>query len=135
MTERRLRLGRAAEAHARKYLVHQGLTHLASNWRMPRAPGHRGATIELDLLMRDGDVLIVVEVRAQEAASSTTRGSFAGAPEHTIGAEKRARIARATQSYLRTLAWRPSAVRFDVVALTHRDSGFEVRWIKRAFEV
>ena len=84
--------------------------------------------------MRDGDVLVVVEVRAQEGAS-TTRGSFAGAPEHTIGPEKRARIARAAQSYLKTLTWRPRAVRFDVVALTHRDTGWDVRWIKRAFEV
>lgn len=102
---------------------------------MPRAPGRRGATSELDLLMRDGDVLVIVEVRAQEAASSTAHGSFAGAPEHTIGPEKRARIARATQSYLMTLAWRPRAIRFDVVALTHRDTGWDVRWIKRAFEV
>jgi putative endonuclease len=134
MTERRLRLGRAAEAHAQKYLVHQGLTWLTSNWRMPRAPGRRGATGELDLLMRDGDVLVVVEVRAQ-ASEGTARGSFAGAPEHTVGPEKRARIARATQCYLTTLSWRPRAIRFDVVALTHRTTGWDIRWIKRAFEV
>lgn len=108
--------GAAAEDAALRLLRRKGLKLLARNARF------KGG--ELDLVMRDGDTLVVVEVRARRSAG------FASAAE-SIDARKRGRIVMATQLYL---AAHPEhaerALRFDVVAI---DDGVP-RWIANAFD-
>ena len=57
--------GDAAEALALRHLQRQGLKLVERNWRC--------AGGELDLIMRDGDALVLVEVRAR------SRGDYGGA--------------------------------------------------------
>lgn len=113
------RRGDHHEAAALRLLLAQGLTLLARNlWC--RAG-------EIDLVMRDGDTLVFVEVRAR----AQTR--FGGAAA-SIGREKQARLARAAAHWLPELArrhWRGAlpAARFDAVVF---DAGHP-QWLRGAF--
>ncbi|WP_436286662.1 YraN family protein [Solimonas marina] len=108
--------GAAAEDAALRLLERRGLKLVARNVRF------RGG--ELDLVMRDGSTLVVVEVRARSPSR------YAGALE-SIDARKRGRIVQATQLFLAAHpqhAERP--LRFDVVAY----DGSDVQWIENAFD-
>ena len=59
-----LRSGRAAEAAVASDLARQGLTILATNLRLGR--------LELDVVARDGDTIVVVEVRHRGASAWQT---------------------------------------------------------------
>lgn len=110
--------GADAEDAALRLMQRAGLTLLARNFRC------RGG--ELDLVMLDGDALVVAEVRARG------HSGFASAAE-SVDARKQARIVLATQLFL---AAHPQharrAVRFDVVAFDGRGGP---DWIKAAFDV
>jgi putative endonuclease len=115
-------LGRSGERRAARHLERQGLRILARNWRSAHG--------ELDLIARDGEQLVVVEVR--------TAGSrpFTGRPELSVGPQKQRRLARLAQIWLRGTTWRPRGVRFDVVGVQRLSWWrWEVRWFKNAFDV
>jgi putative endonuclease len=108
--------GAAAEDAALRLLERQGMKLVARNARF------RGG--ELDLVMRDGNILVVVEVRARSASR------FATAIE-SIDARKCAKLMLAAQLFV---AAHPEhaerAIRFDVVAF---DDG-RPQWLKAAFD-
>lgn len=117
----RARLGRAGERRAARHLRRSGLRILARNWSCPAG--------ELDILARDADQLVVVEVR-------TSRRGFAGGPAWTVGPHKRRRLARLAQYWLRAAKWQPAGVRFDVVAIRHLGLWrWDIDWRRNAFEV
>ena len=53
----RAQRGRSGESHARAWLEGRGYRALATNWRCPAG--------ELDLVMLDGDELVIVEVKTR----------------------------------------------------------------------
>lgn len=108
------KLGAEAEAAAARYLQQQGLRIVTRNWSCRQG--------ELDLIARDGDTLVFVEVR--QRASSRFGGAAA-----SIGATKRAKLLAAAQVYLQTLAVMP-ACRFDVVCL----EGGQLEWLKNCID-
>jgi putative endonuclease len=116
---RRLR-GIAAERLAADYLASRGLELLARNVRC------KGG--EIDLVCRDGDVLVVVEVRQRR------RRDFGGALASVTWCKQR-KIIRAARYLLQTSPqWRDRRVRFDVVAVQGLpDRAHEVEWVKDAF--
>ncbi len=107
--------GDAAEALAADYLVRHGLRVLARNWRV------RGG--EIDLICRDGEMLVFVEVRL--------RGSqdFGGAAASITRAKQR-RLSLAARHYLAGNPEQPC--RFDVVLLDDLKAD-HVEWIPHAF--
>ena len=110
--------GVAAEEHAARHLADQGLEILLRNWRCRMG--------ELDLVARDGAVLVIVEVRRR------ARGDYGGAAASVTFAKRR-RIVRAARHLLmlrRDLARLPA--RFDVVALDGPEGSIE--WIRGAFD-
>jgi len=123
----RQELGHRGEAKALSHLQAQGLTLVTRNWKAPSRPGFGGHGGELDLVMRDGDVLVIVEVRSASA-------KFAGDVAYTIGPAKRHRLATLAQLYLARLDWRPRGVRFDVVTLKKGLIRWDLRWYRNAFE-
>ena len=111
-----LSLGAEAEAAAESYLTGHGLVPVARNYRAP--------TGEIDLVMRAGDYLVFVEVRAR------SHSAFGGAVA-SISAAKRRRVVRTAQHYLqRHRLGERQAVRFDVMALENN----QWHWLPAAFD-
>jgi putative endonuclease len=120
MTSARRDAGARFEAVAEAHLAAAGLVTLLRNFNCRFG--------ELDLVMRDRDVLVVVEVRAR---APTRYGSAA----ETVGPAKRQRIVRAAQVLL---AARPELarlpLRFDVVAIEAEAGAERVEWLRAAFD-
>jgi putative endonuclease len=82
---------------------------------------------ELDLVARDGETLVFVEVKTRRD------GSFA-APELSVTAAKRRKLWRLAEAYLQGLPEPHPPCRFDVVAvLLPEGGGPEIRHIRDAF--
>jgi putative endonuclease len=109
--------GAQAEALAANFLARQGLAIVERNWR--RRCG------ELDLIARDRDTLVFVEVRLR------TRGDFGGAAA-SITAAKRARMIAAAGLYLARLARTPPC-RFDAILLDALDPP-RIDWLRNIIE-
>ena len=103
------RLGNFGEAHARRHLEAKGYRFVAAGWSCSRG--------ELDLVMVDGDELVVVEVK-------TRRGETMGRAEEAVGSAKARRLFAAAEAFLEAnpalgeLVWR-----VDLVAITLDQSG------------
>lgn len=108
--------GAQAERLAAEFLQAQGLSILARNWQV------RGG--EIDLICRQGSMLIFVEVRLRQ------RRDYGGAAA-SITAGKQRRIILAARHYLAGKRLPPC--RFDVVLL----DGLDMRclhWLQDAFQ-
>jgi putative endonuclease len=109
------RQGDAAEDVALRYLQAHGLSLIARNVRFKAG--------ELDLVMRQGETIVFVEVRHRAA-------SRYGTAADSVGRMKQKKIARAAGIWLQTQRLAPlPACRFDVVA----QDGNAIRWIPNAF--
>ncbi|TJZ78887.1 YraN family protein [Chitiniphilus eburneus] len=106
--------GAAAETQAADYLTRHGLKIVARNWRCRQG--------EIDLIARDGDTLVFVEVRARADAR------FGGAAA-SITAAKQARVVMAARHYLQTISPLPPC-RFDAVCV----DGGRLQWLKGCFD-
>jgi putative endonuclease len=94
-------LGRWGERKAERYLKKQGVKILGRRVRV-------GKHDELDLLAREGNVLIIIEVK--------TRSKEGLRPvRDAVDKEKQIRLNRAALAYARRLDPRPEALRFDIV--------------------
>jgi putative endonuclease len=108
-------LGAAGERVAAEFLQREhGFAVVARNWRSPR-----DRRDELDLVCRDGEVLVFVEVK--------TRAAHALVPGYdAINARKKKALRRACATYLRALgAAQPRTFRFDVVEVATHIGGAE----------
>ena len=111
------RSGDAAEDRALAHLLGRGLKLVERNYRTP----HRGGG-EIDLVMRDADTLVFVEVRKRASRD------FGGAAA-SVGAAKQRRIVFAARHFL--LRFRePPPCRFDVVGV----EGGRIEWLQGAFD-
>ncbi len=97
--------GRAAEEQARIFLERKGFRFLDANHRTPLG--------EVDLVMKDGETLVFVEVRER-------RNESFGRGFETVTARKQARIAKAALCYAKMKKATGSSLRFDVVSLGPR---------------
>lgn len=117
-TTNRRQQGQQVEQAAARWLEVRGLTLIASN---QHAKGG-----EIDLIMREGEDLVFVEVRHRQ------RSDY-GSPLETITAAKQRRIVKAARFYLH--AQRLSCpCRFDVVGVTGSLPALEFEWIRAAFD-
>lgn len=106
------RLGRYGEQLAVRHLQRSGFVVLERNWRATGA-GVRG---ELDIVARDGEVLVFCEVK-------TRRGEGAGGPLAGVTAHKCAQLRRLAAAYLAASPRHWPLVRFDVVGVSWPDGG------------
>lgn len=103
-------LGRYGENVAVRTLTDAGMRVLERNWRCDEG--------EIDILAREGDVLVICEVK-------TRRGSACGEPAEAVTPVKLARLRRLAARWLaeRVPAGGPAEVRFDVIAVAASDRG------------
>ncbi len=114
-----LRHGELGERAAKKHLRRQGLKFLTANFRTPRG--------EIDLIFRDVDCLVFVEVKTRSSEEWVR-------PAAAVNAERRRRLTRAALDYLRLLQNPPVKVRFDIVEVLLQDSAVrEVRHLPNTF--
>jgi putative endonuclease len=113
-------IGQAAEEAATRHLRRAGLTVVARNVRLPGG--------ELDLVCRDGDRWVFVEVKCR-------RARWGDAPGAAVSAQKQRRLVRLAQHYLKREHLGEPRCRFDVVAVTlNEDGASDVRHIPSAFD-
>lgn len=101
LLHRFLTFGRKSEIQAIDYLRSIGYRIITS--------GYRTRNGEVDIIARDGDVLVFVEVKARHSNEP---------PEDSVGFRKRQRIFRAAGTYMTRHHLHDAVYRFDIVAVT-----------------
>lgn len=111
--------GVQAEQAACDHLLARGLRLQARNYRCRSG--------EIDLIMRDGETLVFVEVRFRSS------NRFGGAAA-SVDAAKQQKLIRAAQTFLAEQRCNHLPCRFDVVTVCPHDGGMRVDWIPNAIE-
>lgn len=112
----RQQTGAGYEQRARRLLEQAGLTFVAANVRF--------RTGEIDLIMRDGQTWVFVEVRFR-------RNALYGGAAASVTRSKQQKLLKAAALWLhgRRASFESAACRFDVVAIT----GTQIDWLPNAF--
>ena len=105
--DNKVQRGASAEADAAQLLVEAGYTIVERNFRCKAG--------ELDIIARDGGVLVFVEVRSRSDDDH-------GAAVEMIRRTKQRRVARVATYYLATAEPAFEECRFDIVAVTGGDA-------------
>lgn len=96
-----LKTGKRGEQLAVEYLERKGYQILDTNWRFSRA--------ELDIVAKDGEILVFVEVK-------TRSYDYFGKPETAVTARKEHLIVDAASVYMETKGFEWE-VRFDIISI------------------
>lgn len=110
-------IGDEAERLARTFLEQQGLFYLQKNYRC--------RTGEIDLIMRDNEELVFVEVKFRSKNQHGTAVEF-------FHASKRRKFESAVMHYLQEKKLNPSIVayRIDFVGIEGKGQQSEINWLK-----
>lgn len=120
MLNLRQRCGEAGEALAARLLRKRGYQVIATNYRTPLG--------EIDIIARDGDTIVFVEVKARRS------GRF-GAPKEAVTPRKQRKISMVALFYLKTTRQSQARARFDVVSIRSGPQGPSVEIIRNAFDL
>jgi putative endonuclease len=114
-----LRRGKLGERAAKKHLRKLGLKFLTANFRSQRG--------EIDLVFRDDDSLVFVEVKTRSSEDWVR-------PAAAVNARKRRLLSKTALDYLRLLNNPPVKIRFDVVeVLLQAGQVREIRHLPNTF--
>ena len=114
-----LRRGELGELAAKKYLQKLGLKFLTANFRSDRG--------EIDLIFRDDDCLVFVEVKSRSSEDWTR-------PAAAVDKRKRRLLSQTALDYLKLLKNPQVKIRFDIVEVLLADGVVrEVRHLPNTF--
>lgn len=114
-----LQFGQLGERVARKHLRRAGLKFLTANFRTERG--------EIDLVMRNKDCLVFVEVKTRSSEEWSR-------PASAVDRERRQRLTRAGLDYLHLLKNPKVKVRFDIVEVILENGKVkEIRHLPNSF--
>ena len=120
VADERRSIGQAAEDAAAAWLARAGFAVLERNVRFSEG--------EIDLVCRDGDVVVFVEVKCR-------RAHWGEGPGDAVSWDKRRRLIGLAQHYLKARRLTSARCRFDVVAVTvGRDGALAIRHLPAAFD-
>ncbi len=108
--------GKWGEQKALDFLIQQGYELLATNYRVRRA--------EFDLLMKDGNILVVVEVK--------TRYNAMLEPEKSVSKNQQKILIQGVEEFLKNHP-QYASVRFDIVAINLHHGKMNLMHFKDAF--
>lgn len=99
-------IGQLGEDYAVKYLLGLNYAILERNWRFSKA--------EIDIIARDGDILVFVEVK-------TRTYTYFGQPEDSISSYKENLISDAASQYMQKVGheWE---IRFDIISIIYNEN-------------
>ncbi len=116
-----LRRGELGERAAKKFLQQAGLKFLTANFRSARG--------EIDLIFRDGDCLVFVEVKTRSSEEWTR-------PAAAVDARKRKLLSQTALDYLQLLNNPAVKIRFDIVEVLLADGAVrEIRHLPNTFSL
>ena len=114
------RTGNEAEARACQYLTEQGLKLVTRNFHCRYG--------EIDLIMREQQTIVFVEVRFRKA-NSLVDGA------QSISPAKQARLVKSASYYLQQHKFSDAIpARIDVIAVTQDENTHQFNWIQNAIE-
>ena len=114
-----LRRGELGERAAKKFLQQAGLKFLAANFRSERG--------EIDLIFRDMDCLVFIEVKTRSSEEWSR-------PADAVDARKKKLLSQTALDYLRLLKNPQVKFRFDIVEVLLTDGAVrEVRHLPNSF--
>lgn len=114
-------LGIETEELAYRYLIQQGLKLITRNYRCKLG--------EIDLIMRDKETIVFVEVRYRKQKTF-------GSSIESIDYFKQKKLIKTASYYLQTQQlYNTQACRFDVMAIAKQADTFKLEWLKNAFQV
>jgi putative endonuclease len=116
----RQQTGEAGEALAARLLHRQGYRILATNYRTPLG--------EIDIIARERDTIVFVEVKARRSLSF-------GHPKSAVTPQKQRKLSLLALYYLKTTGQSGARARFDVVAISAAPERPEVEIIRNAFDL
>lgn len=113
------KIGHEVEEMAQAYLINAGLKVVATNYF------YQGG--EIDLIMKDADILVFVEVRYRQ------NEDYGGAVA-SITKKKQLKIVKTAKIYLQEKKlWDKVFCRFDVVVVQDNNGKRTMHWLKGAF--
>ena len=116
-----LRRGKIGERAAKKFLQKQGLKFLTANFRSEHG--------EIDLVFRDEDCLVFIEVKARSSEAWTR-------PAAAVDARKKKLLSQTALDYLKLLKNPEVKFRFDIVEVLLADGAVrEVRHLPNTFSL
>lgn len=107
----RMLRGKLGEKNALSFLKSKGYKIICKNWRYRHS--------EIDLVVKEQDILVFVEVRSRQ--EGTLVGGF-----DSITVKKRQVLKKGAQAYVRSLVKKPKTTRWDVVELIHDFEGKKI---------
>jgi len=120
MTKERIILGKIGEDLARQRLKDLGYRIIKVNYTC--------ALGEIDLIARDGDVLVFVEIKTRKKKSL-------GLAKEAVTKKKQVKLSKVALAYMKYNNLWGSKARFDVVAVGVSEGKKEIEIIKDAFEL
>jgi putative endonuclease len=116
-----LRHGLIGERAAKKQLKKQGLKFLTANFAFDHG--------EIDLIFRDQDCLVFVEVKTRSSEDWTR-------PSRAVDKDKQRRLSLTAMEYLRLLKYPEVKIRFDIVEVLLSESRVrELRHLPNTFSL
>jgi putative endonuclease len=120
MTRERLDLGRWGEDLALKKVKKLGYRCIARNYRCPLG--------EVDLIARDGDTLVFIEIK-------TRRGRSLEYAKEAVNQRKRRQLSKVALAYMKANGFEDASARFDVVVINLNGGKQEIEVVRNAFDV
>jgi len=110
--------GKEGEDLAVSFLVEKGFEIIERNYRYGKG--------ELDIIARDKEFLVFVEVKSRESLEY-------GKPEEAITKRKMSQVRKITEAYLAEKDIREENIRFDVVAILFLNDEVTINHYENAF--
>lgn len=111
--------GKEGEKIAAAFLKEKGYQIIEKNYRC--------ALGEIDIIAQEEREIVFVEVK-------TRKSSEMGYPEQAVGFKKQKKLSEMALFYFQDKKLKDASARFDVVAITMRLSGNEIKLIRNAFD-
>ncbi|MBN2123556.1 MAG: YraN family protein [Deltaproteobacteria bacterium] len=120
MTRERQDLGRLGEGLALERIQQMGYRCIVRNYRC--------ALGEVDLIARDGDTLVFIEIK-------TRKGRSLGYAKEAVDHRKRRQLSKVALAYMKENDCCNAKSRFDVVAVSLQEDKEEIEVVRNAFDL
>jgi putative endonuclease len=120
VTRERLDLGKWGEDLALQKVKKLGYRCIVRNYRCPLG--------EVDLIARDGDTLVFVEIK-------TRKGRSLEYAKEAVDKRKRRQLSKVALAYMKANGYSEARARFDVVVINVEGKEEEIEVVRNAFEL